>query len=61
MEPKLDMIDQILDRALRRPGLVDWNLIDRELLAKGTKVQRPALHKRMKALLVQRARHKFLN
>ena len=60
MEKQIDMIDLILERALYRPGLIDWGWIDRELFTKGAKVQRPVLHKRMKALLVQKARPKFL-
>ena len=60
MEKQIDMIDLILERALYRAGLIDWSWIDRELFIRGAKVQRAVLHKRMKALLVQRARHKFL-
>lgn len=60
MEKRTDIIDQILERALCRPGLIDWSWIDRELLAKGATVQRQVLHKRMKALLVEKARYKFL-
>lgn len=60
MEKQTDIIDQILERALHRPGLIDWTRIDQELLAKGATVQRQVLHKRMKALLVEKARYKFL-
>ena len=60
MEKQTDIIDQILERALHRPGLIDWNRIDQELLAKGATVQRQVLHKRMKSMLAEKARYKFL-
>ena len=60
MEKRTDLIDQILERALHRPGLIDWGRIDQELLAKGATVQRQVLHKRMKALLVEKARYKLV-
>ena len=60
MEKRTDIIDQILERALHRPGLIDWSWIDRELLTKGATVQRQVLHKRMKALLAEKAQYKFL-
>jgi hypothetical protein len=54
------MIDQILERALNRKGLIDWHWIDAELSRKGAKVQRPALLKRAKALLATRAKQHWL-
>jgi hypothetical protein len=60
MEKRTDIIDQILERALHRPGLIDWTRIDQELLAKGATVQRQVLHKRVKALLATRARKRWL-
>jgi hypothetical protein len=60
MQKQIDMIDRVLERALHRPGLIDWNRIDQELLAKGATVQRQVLHKRMKSILAEKARYKFL-
>ena len=60
MQKQIDMIDLVLERALHRPGLIDWNRIDQELLAKGATVQRQVLHKRMKSILAEKARYKFL-
>jgi hypothetical protein len=53
-------IDLVLERALDRKGLIDWTRIDQELLAKGATVQRQVLHKRMKSILAEKARYKFL-
>jgi hypothetical protein len=60
MQKQIDMIDLVLERALHRPGLIDWTRIDQELLAKGATVQRQVLHKRMKSILAEKARYKFL-
>ena len=55
MQKQIDFIDQILERALDRKGLIDWTWIDAELARKGATVQRQVLHKRVKALLATRA------
>jgi hypothetical protein len=60
MQKQIDMIDLVLERALDRKGLIDWTRIDQELLAKGATVQRQVLHKRMKSILAEKARYKFL-
>jgi hypothetical protein len=60
MQKQIDMIDRILERALDRKGLIDWAWIDSELARKGATVQRPVLHKRVKALLVTRAKRHWV-
>jgi hypothetical protein len=60
MQKQIDMIDLVLERALDRKGLIDWAWIDSELAKKGATVQRQVLHKRVKALLAEKARYKFL-
>ena len=59
MLKQIDFIDQILERALDRKGLIDWTWIDAELARKGATVQRQVLHKRVKALLASRARKRW--
>ena len=59
MQRQLDMIDQILERALDRKGLIDWAWIDSELARNGATVQRQVLHKRVKALLATRAKKRW--
>ena len=59
MEKQIDMIDLILERALDRKGLIDWGWINSELSRKGATVQRPVLHKRVKALLATRAKKRW--
>jgi hypothetical protein len=54
------MIDQILERALNRKGLIDWHWIDAELLKKSATVNRQILYKRAKALLATRAKQRWL-
>ena len=60
MQKQLDMIDQILERALNRKGLIDWHWIDAELRLKGITSQKQALLKRAKALLATRAKQRWL-
>jgi len=59
MEKQIDMIDLILERALNRPGLIDWGWIDSELSRKGATVQRPVLHKRVMSMLATRAKKRW--
>lgn len=54
MRTNPDIIDLILERALGRPGLIDWTRIDRELSGFGATVERRILHRRMKRLLAAR-------
>ena len=54
MRTNPDIIDLILERALSRPGRIDWTRIDRELSGFGATVERRLLHGRMKRLLAAR-------
>jgi hypothetical protein len=58
-EPK-DLIDQCLETALRKPGLIDWNWILADLLEKKVRVERRILYRRVKALLKSRAQEPWL-
>ena len=54
MERNRDVIDRILEQALTRPGLIDWNQIDAELARIGAKVERRVLHRRLKWIIKDR-------
>ena len=58
-EPK-DIIDQTLETALRKPGLIDWNWILSDLLEKKVGVEKRILYRRVKALLKSRAQEPWL-
>jgi|688.fasta_scaffold129658_8 hypothetical protein len=58
-EPK-DIIDQTLETALRKPGLIDWNWILADLLEKKVGVEKRILYRRVKALLKSRAQEPWL-
>lgn len=51
MQTELDLIDSILEKSIRRPGLIDWSLITTELRTRGITIDRQLLHRRARRLL----------
>lgn len=58
---KPDVIDQIIDQLLAKPGLIDWRGIRKRLARLSIQIDRPALHRRVKKrllLLIQKKHEK---
>jgi len=55
-----DIIDQTLETALKKPGLIDWNWILADLLEKKVGVEKKILYRRVKALLKSRREEPWL-
>jgi len=55
-----DIIDQTLETALSRPGLIDWNWILADLSKKKILVEKRILYRRVKALLRSRREEPWL-
>jgi hypothetical protein len=51
-----DIIDIVLERAVQKPGLIDWSWIDAEFVKLHLTVERKVLHKRLKQILEKRAK-----
>lgn len=59
--PKPDAIDEIIDRALAKPGRIDWLEIRKNLARLSIRIERRALHSRVKNrlhLLIQKKHEK---
>ncbi len=59
--PKPDAIDEIIDRTLAKPGRIDWLEIRKNLARLSIRIERKALHNRVKNrlhLLIQKKHEK---
>ena len=55
-----DIVDQTLEQALRKSGLIDWTWIIQDLKRKKVDIKKKDLYRRVKRILKSRAQEPWL-